>query len=55
MPNDLSGAVANSPEDAERPDRAANISAGRPWIDPSVRVPVCKVIFCFICYNFPLL
>ncbi|KAF3971191.1 hypothetical protein CMV_005189 [Castanea mollissima] len=39
IPNDLSGAVANSPEDAERLDRTATMSAGRPWMDPSVRVP----------------
>lgn len=39
MPNDLSGGVANSPEDAERLDRTATMSAGRPWMDPSVRVP----------------
>nr|POE58102.1 isoform 2 of polyadenylation and cleavage factor like 4 [Quercus suber] len=39
MPNDLSGGVANSPEDAERLDRTATMSAGRPWMDSSVRVP----------------
>ncbi|KAI4349017.1 hypothetical protein L6164_009673 [Bauhinia variegata] len=34
--NDTTGVVANSTEDAERPDRA--LGGGRPWADPSVNI-----------------
>ncbi|BFG38695.1 hypothetical protein CerSpe_249690 [Prunus speciosa] len=38
MASDFSGAMANSIEDAERPDRVASLSAGRPWVDPTVKM-----------------
>ncbi|KAI4300420.1 hypothetical protein L6164_033803 [Bauhinia variegata] len=34
--NDMMGAIANSTEDAERPNRA--LGGGRPWADPSVNM-----------------
>ncbi|XWS66733.1 hypothetical protein CRYUN_Cryun05aG0226100 [Craigia yunnanensis] len=37
MVNDMTGTMANSKEDCERPDRAA-ITAGRPYGDPSVKM-----------------
>ena len=42
MVNDMTGTMANSKEDSERPDRAA-ITAGRPYGDPSVKMNVCEV------------
>ncbi|KAM0989922.1 hypothetical protein ACFX2J_008385 [Malus domestica] len=39
MASDFSGVMANSiDDDAERPARAASISAGRPWVDPAVKM-----------------
>ncbi|PQP98179.1 polyadenylation and cleavage factor homolog 4 isoform X2 [Prunus yedoensis var. nudiflora] len=38
MASDFSGAMANSIDDAERPDRVASLSAGRPWVDPTVKM-----------------
>ncbi|KAK8540123.1 hypothetical protein V6N12_046416 [Hibiscus sabdariffa] len=37
--NDMTGTLTNSNEDYERPDRAA-ITAGRPYVDPSVKMNV---------------
>ncbi|KAK2655105.1 hypothetical protein Ddye_008157 [Dipteronia dyeriana] len=36
--NDITGTVASSTVDAERPDRAASVSASRPWVDPAVKM-----------------
>ncbi|KDP42676.1 hypothetical protein JCGZ_23616 [Jatropha curcas] len=37
--NDPTVPVSNSTEDVERPDRPAVIGAGRPWVDPPVKMP----------------
>ena len=42
MVNDMTGTMANSKEDSERPDRTA-ITAGQLYGDPSVKMNVCEV------------
>lgn len=41
MVNDMTETMSSSKEDSERPDRAA-ITAGRPYVDPSVKMNVCE-------------
>lgn len=53
MASEFSGARANSIDDAERPDRVASISAGRPWVDPTVKMHVCEVHVDLCVYYFP--
>ncbi|XP_065856164.1 polyadenylation and cleavage factor homolog 4 [Euphorbia lathyris] len=39
MANDLTVSMANPIDDVERPERTSNIVAGRPWVDPSLKMP----------------
>ena len=50
--SDMTGAVLNSNEDSERPDRA--LSAARPWLDPRINMLVCEVAFLFLFILFTL-
>ncbi|XP_021908530.1 polyadenylation and cleavage factor homolog 4 [Carica papaya] len=38
MTNDLTGAMASSTEDTERPDRTSSVNVGRPWMDLPAKV-----------------
>jgi len=49
--SDMTGAVLNSNEDSERPDRAA----ARPWLDPRINMLVCEVAFLFLFILFTLM
>lgn len=47
--NDVTGAIVNSNEDPERA-----LGSARPWLDPSVPMQVCEVIFLFLFMLFTL-
>lgn len=48
MTNDLTGAMASSTEDTERPDRTSSVNVGRPWMDLPAKVNVNEIIFCLL-------
>ncbi|WCJ34371.1 ENTH/VHS family protein [Euphorbia peplus] len=39
MANDVTVPMTNPVDDVERPERASNIVSGRPWVDPSLKMP----------------
>ena len=49
--NDMTGVIANSTEDVERPNRA--LSGGQPWVDSAVNIHVCEAFFSLISNSWP--
>jgi len=53
--DDMTGALLNSNEESERPERV--LGASRPWLDPRINMLVCESAFFLssLCYYFSLL
>lgn len=48
MVNDMTGPIASAIVDAEKPERSSSISTSRPWVEPSVKMHVRRVVHVFL-------